>query len=125
MGSHEHPVLRNQLEGQGADSGEEHHRQPYASPVGVALLVFPGFDSAGDKVRLGWLEKNTSLTLNPSASVRSLYSSQDQGAGTWNRRLCLLSSFEMPVYFLRLFQERLALRESKHPKELIWILCEE
>lgn len=72
MGSHEHPVLRNQAEGQGADSGEEHHRQPYASPVGVALLVFPGFDSGGDKVRLGWLEKNTPSALNPSASDRSL-----------------------------------------------------
>lgn len=34
-------------------------------------------------------------------------------------------SLEMPVYFLRLFQERLALRESENPKELIWILCEE
>lgn len=92
---------------------------------GWLLLVFPGFDSAADKVRLGWLEKNIPSTLNPSASVRSLYSSQDQGAGTWNRLLSMLSSFEMPVYFLRLFQERLALRESKNPKELIWILCEE
>lgn len=125
MGSHEHPVLRNQPERQGADSGEEHHRQPYASSVGVALLVFSGFDSGGDKVRLGWLEKNTPSLLNPSASIHSLSGSQDQGEGTWNKLLCLLSSFEMPVYFLRLFQERFALRESENPKELIRILCEE